>query len=210
MSARLKRSKEARTRGPDNESPLNVRDADTPQVRPKNRYTRADLVGEERQAMLHLAQDCGRAALTEYETAQAFGISLTTLQQWLAWDPGFANVFEVAKDAADERVERALFHRAVGYQYRSEKVVYDREDKVISKEVKMEHVPPDKTAIIFWLKNRKRNVWRDVNQVEHQGEVSIKDKAADPRTLALALLAVLRDINEDEPLMIEHEDEEDV
>jgi hypothetical protein len=30
-----------------------------------------------------------------------------------------------------------------------------------------EHVPPDVTAQIFWLKNRKPREWRDVQNVEH-------------------------------------------
>ena len=30
-----------------------------------------------------------------------------------------------------------------------------------------EHVAPDTTACIFWLKNRRRNEWRDVHKHEH-------------------------------------------
>jgi len=31
----------------------------------------------------------------------------------------------------------------------------------------IEHVPPDTTAAIFWLKNRKPAQWRDAWQLEH-------------------------------------------
>jgi hypothetical protein len=31
----------------------------------------------------------------------------------------------------------------------------------------VEHVPPDTTAAIFWLKNRRPQAWRDVKAVEH-------------------------------------------
>ena len=31
----------------------------------------------------------------------------------------------------------------------------------------IEHVPPDVTACIFWLKNRDPQHWRDVQQMEH-------------------------------------------
>jgi hypothetical protein len=37
-----------------------------------------------------------------------------------------------------------------------------------------EHVPPDVTAQIFWLKNRRRDEWRDKQEHEHTG----KDGAA--------------------------------
>jgi hypothetical protein len=40
-----------------------------------------------------------------------------------------------------------------------------------------EHVPPDVTARIFWLKNRKPHEWRDVQNIEHAiGKYIISDK----------------------------------
>ena len=40
-----------------------------------------------------------------------------------------------------------------------------------------EHVPPDTTAAIFWLKNRDPARWRDAWQVEHSlGKYVISDK----------------------------------
>ena len=32
----------------------------------------------------------------------------------------------------------------------------------------VEHVPPDVTAQIFWLKNRRPDKWRDAWQIDHQ------------------------------------------
>ena len=41
----------------------------------------------------------------------------------------------------------------------------------------IEHVPPDVTAGIFWLKNRETQHWRDVQQMEHVlGKYMISDK----------------------------------
>jgi hypothetical protein len=42
---------------------------------------------------------------------------------------------------------------------------------------KVEHVPPDTTAAIFWLKNRDPAHWRDAWQLEHvTGKYVISDK----------------------------------
>jgi hypothetical protein len=42
---------------------------------------------------------------------------------------------------------------------------------------RLEHVPPDVTAQIFWLKNRKPTEWRDVQQLEHAlGKYVISDR----------------------------------
>jgi hypothetical protein len=41
----------------------------------------------------------------------------------------------------------------------------------------VEHVPPDVTACIFWLKNRDPQHWRDTQQLEHvMGKYIISDK----------------------------------
>jgi hypothetical protein len=41
----------------------------------------------------------------------------------------------------------------------------------------VEHVPPDVTACIFWLKNRRPQDWRDVQQMEHVlGKYIMSDK----------------------------------
>jgi hypothetical protein len=47
----------------------------------------------------------------------------------------------------------------VGYSYDTEKIfVYEGEPVRVPY---VEHVPPDTTACIFWLKNRRKDLWRD-------------------------------------------------
>jgi hypothetical protein len=46
----------------------------------------------------------------------------------------------------------------------------------------IEHVPPDVTAAIFWLKNRDPQHWRDSQQLEHVlGKYIISDTPMTPR-----------------------------
>lgn len=33
-------------------------------------------------------------------------------------------------------------------------------------------VPPDTTALIFWLKNRKSEIWRDRKEIENRGNIN--------------------------------------
>jgi hypothetical protein len=41
----------------------------------------------------------------------------------------------------------------------------------------VEHMPPDPTSMIFWLKNRDPERWRDFQQLEHNlGKYVISDK----------------------------------
>ncbi len=50
--------------------------------------------------------------------------------------------------------------------------------------------------MIFYLKNRMPHLYRDVVDHNHTGDVGVTDKAQDPRALAMALLAVMREAAE--------------
>lgn len=118
-------------------------------------------------------------AATDMEIADALGINLTTLYAWRARHVEFSNSLKVGKTIADERVERSLFERATGYTFESEKIF--NAQGVPLKVPYREHVPPDVTAQIFWLKNRQKERWRDKSEVEHSGTVGLADRIAEAR-----------------------------
>lgn len=65
------------------------------------------------------------------------------------------------KEIVDIKVENALLKRALGYTYTEVK----KEDTVngtAKVTVTEKTMPPDVAAIIFWLKNRKPEVWREI------------------------------------------------
>ena len=76
------------------------------------------------------------------------------------------DVLKKNKEFADIEVESSLYKRAIGYDYWEVHELPDGSQKKILKEVS-----PDTTAQIFWLKNRRPDLWRDKQQVEHTGAV---------------------------------------
>lgn len=114
---------------------------------------------------------------TDVEVAQFFDVHVNTVKNWIVANPDFAEARGCAKDVADDRVERSLYHRAVGYTFSAVKIF-----KPAGEDVTMvpytEHVPPDTTACIFWLKNRRPEQWRDVQKHEH-GRAGDFDRMAD-------------------------------
>ena len=80
----------------------------------------------------------------------------------------------LGKGAADNRVERSLYKRAVGFERDVVKVFLpkDAESPVYARY--RESVPPDPTSMIFWLKNRRRNEWRDKQETELSGSVGLQ------------------------------------
>jgi hypothetical protein len=96
---------------------------------------------------------------TDDDLANFFGVATRTIYRWTAKHEEFCQALKCGKDPADDRVERSLYHRAVGYTFEAVKLVTAGG---VTRQVRYrEHVPPDTTAAIFWLKNRRKEQWRD-------------------------------------------------
>jgi hypothetical protein len=104
---------------------------------------------------------------TDIEVADFFGIDVRTLYRWKIAHPKFCQALKAGKETADARVERSLYAKATGYTYEAVKIFqYEGSPVVVPYR---EHVPPDTTAAIFWLKNRRPTEWRDRVLNEHSG-----------------------------------------
>lgn len=104
-----------------------------------------------------------RDGLTEEQISHNMGISLTTLKEWKKKYQAIATALKKGKEVIDFEVENALLKRALGYETSEEKIVIRDFDGKVFKEktITKKSVPPDTTAQIFWLKNRKPDYWRD-------------------------------------------------
>lgn len=124
---------------------------------------------------------------TDVELADFFEVSITTVNNWKSQFPEFFAALKAGKDAADDRIERSLYAKATGYTFDAVKIFCSK-DGVVTQVPYREHVPPDTTAMIFWLKNRRKDQWRDRQEHEHTGkdgaaiEVTVTDEQ---RTRAL-------------------------
>lgn len=106
---------------------------------------------------------------TDIELADFFDVDVRTIYRWKHNHDDFCQAVCVGKDALDARVERSLYQRAVGYTFESEKV-FNYQGEVVRAPTR-EHVPPDSSAALNWLKNRQPDKWRDKQEVEHSGGV---------------------------------------
>jgi len=101
---------------------------------------------------------------TDIQIADIIGVSERTLNNWKGNKPKFLQSLKESKQVADELVEASLFARAVGYKEEYKKQIISQGEVVEFMEVN--HMPPDTTAAIFWLKNRQPENWRDKTEVE--------------------------------------------
>lgn len=82
--------------------------------------------------------------LTDEEIAVILGISARTLNYWKKAPP-FLQSLKRGKLKADFQITKSLYEKAKN---------------------------GDTTAMIFWLKNRRPDLWRDKHDVEHTGNIT--------------------------------------
>lgn len=131
------------------------------------------------------AKQLCKLGATEYELAQFFEISVETLRVWKLEHEKFSAAIKLGKAPPNRRTEMSLYHRANGYTYLSEEIflvdhVEERpspteEDpkaitvirtKTVLRVPVVKHMPPSDTALIFFLKNRMKERWRDFKATE--------------------------------------------
>lgn len=120
------------------------------------------------------AQKLSKLGATDMEIADFFGVDVRTIYRWKATNKKFCQSLKAGKKEADDRVERSLFQRAVGFEHDSVKIFLPKDATEPVYAPYREYIPPDTTAGIFWLKNRREKEWRDRIQQEISGEMTLK------------------------------------
>lgn len=108
---------------------------------------------------------------TDEVLAKYFDVCIDTISEWKNVYPEFSASIRKGKDEADAEIAHSLFHRAKGYQHPDVDIkMY--EGNIIETPL-TKHYPPDTAAAIIWLKNRQPKQWRDKQEVENSGSISV-------------------------------------
>lgn len=99
--------------------------------------------------------------LTDKQLADFFNTSEQTINAWKKAQPDFLESLKRAKEEADATVVESLFKKTQGFHYQEEVMTKMGPDMMTKYHV------PDTTAIIFWLKNRQPQYWRDKREMDH-------------------------------------------
>lgn len=123
---------------------------------------------------------------TDAKLADFFEVDEATINRWKHDFPEFCKSLKAGKMQADAEIAESLFNRARGY------VAPDLDIKMYEGQIietpYMKHYPPDATSMIFWLKNRQPELWREKREaveVNDDNEITInvvrvsKEKNAD-------------------------------
>lgn len=113
-----------------------------------------------------------RDGLTDEQIARNMGVAYSTFRDWIGKFSALSASLKKGKAPVDIEVENALLKRATGYTVKLKKPIKVKTTKRITGKGEVteerieyadeeQYIPPDTTAQIFWLKNRRPDKWRD-------------------------------------------------
>lgn len=103
--------------------------------------------------------------------ADLFQVEVSTLNNWKLEYPNFLESLSRGKDLADAEIAHSLYHRAKGYEH-PEVDIKMFAGEIIKTDL-IKHYPPDTSAATIWLKNRQAKLWRDKQEIENSGSISV-------------------------------------
>lgn len=133
-----------------------------------------------------------RDGLTDEQIANNIGIKRQSLYDWKKKYPDISDALKKGKEVVDRQVENALLKRALGYSYTETTKELVGAKMIVTKEV-VKEVQPDTTAQIFWLKNRRPDIWRDRKDLEAKVDVNQQDPFKDMTKEELLKIASVED-----------------
>lgn len=101
------------------------------------------------------------AGCTEKEIYEDLKISHNTWNNYKNKYEEFSETIKKASVSANRQVKAALFRRAIGFEQDKFEKTFNADGDLVKEKTIREKVLPDVGAIIFWLKNKLPNEFRD-------------------------------------------------
>jgi hypothetical protein len=123
--------------------------------------------------MCELAYKLCLLGSSDKKMADIMEIDESTFYDWKNKHKDFSKAIKEGKEEADANVGKSLYDRARGYRIEEEKIFIV--DGKVKKVKTFKEYPPDAASMIFWLKNRHPENWRD----KTESEIKVKNKIED-------------------------------
>ena len=113
------------------------------------------------------AEKLCKLGAADREIADFFGITKATLYSWHKKHPEFKEACGRGKLIADANVASSIYSRANGYTHPETKFFLSEGEVITAETVK--HYPPETAAGIWWLRNRRPDLWSQTPDANRQG-----------------------------------------
>lgn len=139
--------------------------------RKKDLYTEKDIKNK-----LDYIEDRIAYGITETELMKRLDVSRTTYYKWKESKKEFREAIERGKRGQIQVVENQLLKKILGYTVEETEERQDEHGNVLERKIKTKFINPDTTSMIFWLKNRNPDEWKDRIENNHTGSVEFNVK----------------------------------
>jgi len=135
-------------------------------------------------------EEMARDGMIEVDIAKSLGIALSSFASYKNEYSEFLDALKRGKEVVDDKVVSSLYKRAMGYSCPETKPqwVQDKDGGHWEYAEMVKHYPPDSTSLVFWLKNRRPDDWRDKSHHEHSGELKVAQLTDDERAEKIAAI----------------------
>lgn len=118
--------------------------------------------------------------------AKIFNTNRTTIYDWMEKYPDFKKAIESIHTICNEKVENALLKSALGYNYEEKLLIKDGtgpDATVLKAQIFQKHMPANITSQKFWLTNKKGDVWKEKQEVQANGSITVVFEEGDDELL---------------------------
>ena len=122
-------------------------------------------ISEYKDTFPRMAEKLCKLGAIDKDLADFFEVSEQTINNWKQEYKEFYLALKKGKLIADANVAESLYKRATGYEHKEDVIFNDKGTPLVVPTIK--RYPPDTTAMIFWLKNRRPGEWRDKQEISH-------------------------------------------
>lgn len=110
---------------------------------------------------------CSKMGAKKEDLAELFSVHRDTITEWMSKHQEFSAAVKIGRDEWDtNKAEVAMQKIVTGYDYIEATEVKDKDGNITKEVVTTKHVPPNITAIMFWLQNRAGRRWKNVRKIE--------------------------------------------
>lgn len=118
-----------------------------------------------------LVEKLCKLGVTDQELSEILEVDVATVHRWKNEHQEFRDAIKRGKEFADANVADRLYQRAMGFEHDSEEIkvvgIGNNGGSVVERVPVRKVYPPDSTAAIFWLKNRRPKEWREKQEIQH-------------------------------------------
>lgn len=123
-----------------------------------------------------LLSDWARNGLPVADMCRRMAITESSFYRWRRENEEFAKIVDNSREKVNVEVEQGLIKVALGYYYEETETITDYNGRTATK-TSRKYAKPDTTALIFFLKNRRPEQWRNIYNLQVAGNKELLEQA---------------------------------